>query len=112
MLEWGFIPHRTDDPDEVPNPINARSEGAVESSIFSGPFSSAAASSSLMGSTSVLGSAGANSPTASPASIGNPYRTLAWAVRFGVLLVRDQPETLTLFFVLIPEVVTKGHTCV
>jgi len=38
MLEWGFIPHWADDPDDVPNPINARSETAHEKPMFKEAF--------------------------------------------------------------------------
>jgi len=38
MLEWGFIPEWADDPSEVPNPINARSEIAPEKPMFREAF--------------------------------------------------------------------------
>jgi putative SOS response-associated peptidase YedK len=34
LLEWGFGPQWADDPDEVPNPINARSETVAEKPMF------------------------------------------------------------------------------
>lgn len=38
MLEWGFIPEWADDPDDVPTPINARSETAAEKPMFREAF--------------------------------------------------------------------------
>ncbi len=38
MLEWGFIPQWADDPDDVPTPINARSETAAEKPMFREAF--------------------------------------------------------------------------
>ncbi|MFP4590143.1 MAG: SOS response-associated peptidase [Halolamina sp.] len=37
-LEWGFIPNWAGDPDDVPNPINARSETAAEKPMFREAF--------------------------------------------------------------------------
>ncbi|WP_232700567.1 SOS response-associated peptidase [Halobacterium wangiae] len=34
VLEWGFVPEWADDPDDVPNPINARAEGVQDSGMF------------------------------------------------------------------------------
>lgn len=38
MLDWGFIPQWADDPDDVPTPINARSETAAEKPMFRDAF--------------------------------------------------------------------------
>jgi len=38
MLEWGFVPEWADDPDDVPTPINARSETAAEKPMFREAF--------------------------------------------------------------------------
>jgi putative SOS response-associated peptidase YedK len=38
VREWGFIPHWADDPDDVPNPINARAETAMDSNLFRSAF--------------------------------------------------------------------------
>ncbi len=38
MIEWGFIPQWADDPDDVPTPINARSETVAEKSMFREAF--------------------------------------------------------------------------
>jgi len=38
ILEWGLVPHWADDHDDVPNPINARSETAAEKPMFREAF--------------------------------------------------------------------------
>lgn len=38
VLEWGFIPSWADDPNDVPTPINARSETVAEKSMFRDAF--------------------------------------------------------------------------
>lgn len=38
VREWGFIPAWADDPDEVPNPINARAETVRESGMYHDAF--------------------------------------------------------------------------
>lgn len=38
VVEWGFIPEWADDPEEVPTPINARSESVMDSRIFRDAF--------------------------------------------------------------------------
>jgi len=38
LLQWGLVPHWADDPDDVPNPINARSETAAEKPMFREAF--------------------------------------------------------------------------
>ncbi len=37
-LEWGLLPHWAEDPDDVPRPINARSETSVEKPMFRDAF--------------------------------------------------------------------------
>jgi len=38
LLQWGLLPHWADDPDDVPNPINARSETVAEKPMFREAF--------------------------------------------------------------------------
>lgn len=38
VYEWGFLPEWADDPDDVPTPINARSETASEKPMFRAAF--------------------------------------------------------------------------
>lgn len=38
QLDWGIIPHWTDDPDDAPTPINARAETIAEKPMFNGAF--------------------------------------------------------------------------
>ena len=38
VFEWGFVPDWADDPDDIPNPINARSETASEKPMFRDAF--------------------------------------------------------------------------
>ncbi|QLG28940.1 SOS response-associated peptidase [Halorarum halophilum] len=38
LLEWGFLPQWADDPEDVPRPINARSETVAEKSMFREAF--------------------------------------------------------------------------
>jgi putative SOS response-associated peptidase YedK len=37
-LEWGLLPHWADDPDDIPRPINARSETVAEKPMFRDAF--------------------------------------------------------------------------
>jgi putative SOS response-associated peptidase YedK len=38
VIEWGFIPEWADEPEEVPNPINVRSESVMDSGMFRSSF--------------------------------------------------------------------------
>lgn len=109
MLEWGFLPGWADDPDDVPTPINARSETVARKSMFKDAFRERRCLILADGFYEWQGPPGSKQPYRIQRTDGEPYAYAGlwetWAPPNG----GDQRVTCTILTTEANEVVTGIH---